>query len=80
MIFTTEKGQSIALSDIVGHIANTANKKKRCFFALSQKACEQLDAIARDLNGSRKSSQSNVVEQAIHTYYTLYKYVEKIIE
>ena len=81
MIFTSDKGQSLTLNDIVGHIVSSGIDKERKFFTLSRKACDELEYIQKDLakNGSG-ATQSRVIEQALHTYYSLYTYVEKLIE
>ena len=60
---------------VVGHIDHHKDRKKKQF-SLSTKTIDQIDYMYYKMNKEQPTSLSAVVEQAVSSYYALYRFVE----
>ena len=71
----SKKTQTAPLELVIGHIAYNKERKKKQF-SLSTKTLEQIDYMHYKMNQQQPTSLSAVIEQAVSSYYALYRFVE----
>jgi hypothetical protein len=72
-----QANNKVSLNLVIGKIKDNLNKERKQF-NLSQKCISQLNYLYDTPERTNFMSYSGIVERAVDTYYTLYKWVETI--
>ena len=73
-----EKQLELPIEMVMQHIdKNKARRRKSVM--LQEQTIEEIDMIRQDLDkDNEQRSHSQIIDQAVHTYYVLFDYVKKL--